>query len=106
MSILETFEGLAAAKVELRLLHGGVPSRPFRAELARRPNIVCKISGVITEADHESWTADQVEPYVAHVIEASAWGESGPRNHSMKRRKVAMPQTCSTWPGSRRLCVM
>jgi L-fuconolactonase len=39
------------------------------AELARRPNIVCKISGVITEADHQSWTADQVKPYVAHVIE-------------------------------------
>jgi phosphatidylserine/phosphatidylglycerophosphate/cardiolipin synthase-like enzyme len=39
MSILETFEGLAAAKVELRLLHGGVPSRPFRAELARRPGL-------------------------------------------------------------------
>jgi phosphatidylserine/phosphatidylglycerophosphate/cardiolipin synthase-like enzyme len=39
MSILETFEGLAVAKVELRLLHGGVPSRPFRAELARRPGL-------------------------------------------------------------------
>ena len=39
------------------------------AELARRPNVICKVSGVITEADHESWTADQVKPYVAHVIE-------------------------------------
>ena len=45
------------------------PWRGQIAELARRPNVVCKISGVITEADHESWTADQVKPYVAHVIE-------------------------------------
>lgn len=33
MSILELFDGLAARGVELRLLHSGVPSRAFRAEL-------------------------------------------------------------------------
>ncbi len=38
-------------------------------ELARLPNVVCKVSGVITEADHGSWTPAQVKPYVAHVIE-------------------------------------
>jgi L-fuconolactonase len=38
-------------------------------ELARLPNVVCKISGVITEADHANWTADEVKPYVAHAIE-------------------------------------
>ena len=38
-------------------------------ELAGLPNVVVKISGVITEADHEHWTKDQVKPYVAHVIE-------------------------------------
>ena len=38
-------------------------------ELAKFPNIVCKISGVITEADHQSWHKDQVKPYVAHVID-------------------------------------
>ena len=32
--------------------------------------MVCKVSGVITEADHATWTADQVKPYVAHVIES------------------------------------
>jgi L-fuconolactonase len=37
--------------------------------LARQPNVVCKISGVITEADHKTWHADQVMPYVAHAIE-------------------------------------
>lgn len=38
-------------------------------ELARLPNVVCKVSGVITEADHKAWTAEQVKPYVAHAIE-------------------------------------
>jgi len=39
-------------------------------ELAHYPNVVCKVSGVITEADHRHWTADQVTPYVSHVIES------------------------------------
>ena len=38
-------------------------------ELARLPNVICKVSGVVTEADHDSWTYDQVAPYVAHAIE-------------------------------------
>ncbi|HET6220656.1 MAG TPA: amidohydrolase family protein [Dongiaceae bacterium] len=38
-------------------------------ELARLPNVVCKISGAITEADHGAWTKDQVKPYVAHAID-------------------------------------
>jgi phosphatidylserine/phosphatidylglycerophosphate/cardiolipin synthase-like enzyme len=37
MSILETLEDLAKRGVELRLLHAGVPSRFFRAELKSRP---------------------------------------------------------------------
>ncbi len=38
-------------------------------ELARLPNVTCKISGAITEADHASWTKEQVKPYVAHAID-------------------------------------
>jgi L-fuconolactonase len=38
-------------------------------ELATLPNVICKISGVVTEADHQNWTYDQVAPYVAHAIE-------------------------------------
>ena len=33
------------------------------------PNIVVKVSGVVTEADHQRWTKDQVKPYVDHVID-------------------------------------
>jgi L-fuconolactonase len=39
-------------------------------ELARMPNVVVKLSGVITEADHANWTRAQITPYVAHVIES------------------------------------
>jgi L-fuconolactonase len=39
------------------------------AELAELPNVVCKISGVVTEADHQSWTYDQIAPYVSRVLE-------------------------------------
>lgn len=38
-------------------------------ELASLPNIHCKISGVATEADHKSWTREQLRPYIAHAIE-------------------------------------
>lgn len=38
-------------------------------ELARFPDVSCKISGVITEADHKSWTRDEVKPYIAHAID-------------------------------------
>jgi L-fuconolactonase len=37
-------------------------------ELAALPNVVVKISGVITEADHAAWTPAQVKPYVEHTL--------------------------------------
>jgi L-fuconolactonase len=39
------------------------------AELATVPNVSCKISGAITEADPERWTPDDLAPYVHRVIE-------------------------------------
>ncbi len=38
------------------------------AELARLPNVVCKISGVATEADHTDWTREQLRPYIEHCL--------------------------------------
>lgn len=37
--------------------------------LSKLPNVWCKISGVITEADHQTWTPAQVKPYVEHAID-------------------------------------
>jgi phosphatidylserine/phosphatidylglycerophosphate/cardiolipin synthase-like enzyme len=39
VSILDTLGSLRARGVEIRFLHGGVPSRPFREELARQPRL-------------------------------------------------------------------
>lgn len=39
------------------------------ADLAPFPDIYCKLSGMVTEADRENWTADDLKPYVAHVID-------------------------------------
>jgi L-fuconolactonase len=38
-------------------------------ELASLPNCVCKISGAITEANHDSWTIEDVKPFVLHALE-------------------------------------
>jgi len=38
-------------------------------ELASLPNVVCKLSGVTTEADHDHWTPAQLKPYIEHVID-------------------------------------
>jgi len=47
-------------------------TEPWRGQmriLAKLPNVWCKISGVVTEADHLAWTAEQVIPYIAHAID-------------------------------------
>ena len=44
---------------------------PWRAEmrvLAALPNVVCKLSGVATEADHAAWTPAQLRPYIDHAL--------------------------------------
>jgi len=38
--------------------------------LARRPNVTCKLSGLVTEADWEEWTAGHLMPYVRHAVDA------------------------------------
>jgi L-fuconolactonase len=46
------------------------PWRAQIAELAGLPNVVCKISGMVTEADHQHWQAEDLRPYVEHVLVA------------------------------------
>ena len=43
--------------------------RQHMREIAELPNVVCKLSGVTTEADHKSWTREQLRPYIDHVVE-------------------------------------
>lgn len=51
---------------------GGLPS-PWREEireLARRPNVWCKVSGLVTLADWSRWTPAQFTPVLDHAYEA------------------------------------
>ena len=45
------------------------PWRTHIRQMAALPNVVCKLSGVTTEADLKTWTRDQLRPYIDHVIE-------------------------------------
>ncbi len=39
-------------------------------ELAKAPNVLCKVSGMVTEADHATWSAEDFKPYLDVVFEA------------------------------------
>jgi predicted TIM-barrel fold metal-dependent hydrolase len=71
-----------APDVQFILDHCGVPAikdrqdHPWRdhmIEIARRPNVTAKISGVIAYADAESWTVETLRPYVEHTIAVFGW---------------------------------
>jgi L-fuconolactonase len=46
------------------------PWRQRISELARRENVYCKVSGLVTEADFKAWTEAQLQPYLETVLEA------------------------------------
>ena len=39
-------------------------------KLARFPRLYCKLSGMVTEADHQNWKKEHFVPYVQKVIQA------------------------------------
>ena len=71
-----------APGVQFVLDHCGVPAikdraeHPWRekiAEIARRPNVAVKVSGVVAYANPVNWTIDDIRPYVDHAIESFGW---------------------------------
>jgi L-fuconolactonase len=67
------------------LIAGGVmePWATDMASVAAIPGLYCKVSGMVTEADHSRWTADDLKPYVSHVVELFGysrlmWGSDWP----------------------------
>jgi L-fuconolactonase len=46
------------------------PWKEYIQELAKRENVSCKISGMVTEADFTNWTQAQRQPYFHVVLEA------------------------------------
>ena len=45
------------------------PWRENMRELARRSNVYCKVSGMVTEADWHTWSDKVVSPYIETVVE-------------------------------------
>ena len=45
------------------------PWRDQMRELAALPNVACKLSGLVTEADLSTWQPDDLAPYISHVLE-------------------------------------
>lgn len=43
------------------------------ADLAALPNVVCKISGMTTEAERKTWTVDDLAPYFHRAVECFGW---------------------------------
>jgi L-fuconolactonase len=53
---------IAAGKLE--------PWARLLRELATEPNVYCKLSGMVTEADWAGWTVEQLRPYASTALEA------------------------------------
>jgi L-fuconolactonase len=49
------------------------PWRQQLNELATLPNVWCKISGIVTEADVEHWTTEDLRPYIEYAIACFGW---------------------------------
>jgi len=45
------------------------PWKSLMTELATFPNVLCKVSGLVTEANWKDWRVKDFKPYVDHVIE-------------------------------------
>jgi L-fuconolactonase len=59
------------------------PWRDYLLEIAQSPNVLCKVSGMVTEADHLNWKAEHFTPYLDVVFEAFGpqrlmWGSDWP----------------------------
>jgi L-fuconolactonase len=49
------------------------PWKTYIAQLGQHPNLYCKLSGMITEADHQNWSAETLLPYINHVVDCFGW---------------------------------
>lgn len=38
-------------------------------QIASFPNVMCKVSGLLTQADHIAWNEDQIMPLIEHAID-------------------------------------
>ena len=77
---------------------------------SRIPGMHCKLSGMITEADHAAWTSDDLRPYVQHALRCFGpdrlmFGSDWPVCRlagSWKQVLAAFTQACGPLPQSER----
>ncbi len=58
---------VAKPKIKERILS---PWREDMIELGKRPNVYCKLSGMITEADWKKWSSADLAPYLDTALQA------------------------------------
>jgi L-fuconolactonase len=46
------------------------PWKDLLSRVARHKNVFCKLSGMVTEADHSGWRPDHLRPYIEHVLDS------------------------------------
>ena len=49
------------------------PWKQLMALAAQHRNVYCKLSGMITEADHLNWSARDLNPYIEHTLDCFGW---------------------------------
>jgi predicted TIM-barrel fold metal-dependent hydrolase len=95
-----------APDVQFVLDHCGVPDikghgydawAKNMTEIARRPNVVGKLSGIVAYTDTRTWTLDDIRPYAEHTISSFGfdrmiWGSDWP--------VCTLAGTLSTWIGA------
>ena len=50
--------------------HVMTPWKEHMVQLAKRPNVYCKISGMVTEADWKNWKEADLRPYIDGILES------------------------------------
>lgn len=72
----------SAPDVRFVLDHCGVPDivsgeldtwKRGISEIARRPNVMAKVSGIVAYADPQSWTVETIRPYAEHIVASFGW---------------------------------
>lgn len=59
-------------KPEIRS-HTLEPWKQLMAQTAQHTSVYCKLSGMITEADHQHWSPEDLRPYTDHVLDCFGW---------------------------------
>ncbi len=60
-----TIDHLAKPYIKDRVVE---PWSALMTQIAAFPSVMCKLSGMVTEADHQHWKPSDLRPYVEHVL--------------------------------------